>query len=354
MTSEAAGGTLRNAEALRSAGLITQAAVPSVAATQARYAVAISPAIRALIQTPDDPIGRQFIPAPAELIVAPHERADPIGDDALSPVKGVVHRYPDRALLKLVHVCPVYCRFCFRREMVGPGKGDMMSETELDAAFDYLASHSEIRELIITGGDPLILSVRRLEDLAARLEAIESIKLLRWHTRVPVVDPERVTEELASVLAPIGKSTWLALHANHSRELTDAARLALRRLTEAGIHLVSQSVLLRGVNDSTATLTELMRAFLEAGVKPYYLHHGDLAAGTSHWRVPIEEGLALVNALRGTLSGLAQPHYVIDIPGGFGKIPVSSAEKLADGRYCLTDWQGERHIYPPAAQNKIR
>jgi lysine 2,3-aminomutase len=229
----------------------------------------------------------------------------------------------------------------------------MMSEAELDAAFAYLAAHPEIFEVILTGGDPLVLSPRRLEEIAARLEAIDHIKLVRWHTRVPVVDPERVTDELAAALAPIGKSAWLAIHANHPRELTDAARRALRRLTDAGLSLVSQSVLLRGVNDDADTLADLMRYFLAAGVKPYYLHHGDLAPGTSHWRVPIEEGLALVASLHGQLSGLAQPHYVIDIPGGAGKVPVSSAEKLPDGRYALKDWQGRSHIYPPVLASKI-
>lgn len=314
-----------------------------------QYAIAVTDAMVALIDRndPHDPVALQFIPDARELVITPDELSDPIGDHAHEPVDGLIHRYPDRALLKLVHVCPVYCRFCFRREMVGPGKGDMMSEAELDAAFSYLAEHPEIREVIITGGDPLILSTRRLGDLAARLEHLQSVKLVRWHSRVPVVDPARVTEELASAIAPLGKSSWLAVHANHPRELTDAARLALRRLQEAGVHLVSQSVLLRGVNDTAETLAELMQAFLEAGVKPYYLHHGDLASGTSHWRVPIEEGLHLVNALRGRLSGLAQPHYIIDIPGGFGKVPVHSAEIQPDGRYVLTDRHGRRHIYPP-------
>ena len=331
------------------AGLVTDTHAATLNEVAGHYAIAVTDAMVALMDTPDprDPIALQFIPDARELEITLEERVDPIGDRAHEPVAGLIHRYPDRALLKLVHVCPVYCRFCFRREMVGPGKGDMMSEAELDAAFDYLARHPEIREIIITGGDPLILSTRRLGDLAARLEQIETIKLVRWHSRVPVVDPLRVSEELASVLAPVGKTAWLALHANHPRELTDLARLALRRLTEAGIHLVSQSVLLRGINDDPNTLAALMQAFLDAGVKPYYLHHADLAPGTSHWRVPIEEGLALVNALRGHLSGLAQPHYVIDIPGGFGKVPVHSALRQPDGRYILTDWQGREHLYPP-------
>ena len=341
--------TLRMLDELSASGLISPDRSTLLRPVAESYAIGITQAMAELINRNDpvDPIALQFIPDPRELHVTPEESADPIGDHAHEPVPGLIHRYPDRALLKLVHVCPVYCRFCFRREMVGPGKADMMSEAELDAAFQYLAAHPEIFEVIMTGGDPLVLSARRIDDIAARLEAIDHINLVRWHTRVPVVDPERVTDELAAALAPIGTSAWLAIHANHPRELTDAARKALRRLADAGISLVSQSVLLRGVNDDAETLANLMRAFLAAGVKPYYLHQGDLAPGTSHWRVPIEEGLALVSSLRGRLSGLAQPHYVIDIPGGHGKVPVLSAEKLADGRYIFTDWQGGRHVYPP-------
>lgn len=341
--------SLHSLDDLVEAGLVQHNQADALRPVAGYYAIAVTDAMASLIDRndPRDPIALQFLPDQRELEVKPEELNDPIGDHAHEPVAGLVHRYPDRALLKLVHVCPVYCRFCFRREMVGPGKGDMMSEAELDAVFDYLADHPEIRELIITGGDPLILSVRRLADLAHRLEAVPSIKLVRWHSRVPVVDPTRISDELASALAPTGKSSWLAIHANHPRELTDAARNALRRLSEAGINLVSQSVLLRGVNDSVDVLSSLMQAFLEAGIKPYYLHHADLARGTSHWRVPIEEGLELVSSLRGRLSGLAQPHYVIDIPGGFGKVPVITALKLADGHYRLTDWQGVDHIYPP-------
>lgn len=347
--------TLRTLDDLSGSGLISPDDAKSLTPVADSYAIAITDHMVQLIDRDDpaDPVARQFLPDLRELDLAPEEHGDPIGDHAHEPVEGVVHRYPDRALLKLVHVCPVYCRFCFRREMVGPGKADMMSDAGLDFAFAYLASHPEIFEVIITGGDPLVLSARRLADIAARLEAIDHIKLVRWHTRVPVVDPARVTDELAAALAPIGKSTWLAVHANHPREVTHEARNAFHRLQGAGISLVSQSVLLRGVNDDVETLSQLMRVFLAAGVKPYYLHNGDLAPGTSHWRVPIEEGLALVARLRGRLSGLAQPHYVIDIPGGAGKVPVSSAERLADGRYTLKDWQGRSHIYPPTAVQKI-
>src|SRR3984957_3639311 len=208
--------TLRDASALLAAGLISPGALPGAEATEARYAVAISPAMQALIWSPDDPIGRQFIPDPSELLTAPHESADPIGDDALAPVKGVVHRYPDRALLKPLLICPVYCRFCFRREHVGPD-GGVLTDTELLAAYDWFAARPAIREVILTGGDPLMLSPRRLSAIVKALSAIPHIEILRVHTRVPVADPGHTTEALVAALRT-EKAMWLVLHVNHARE----------------------------------------------------------------------------------------------------------------------------------------
>jgi lysine 2,3-aminomutase len=316
----------------------------------ARYAIGVTEAMARLINQEDrtDPIARQFIPDRRELDERPGESADPIGDEVHSPVDGIVHRYPDRALLKLVHICPVYCRFCFRREMVGPDKGEILSEAALDRAFAYLAEHAEIWEVVITGGDPLILSPRRLAKIAERLAAIPHIKIVRWHTRVPVVMPEAVTPALVEALKPEGKTVWLAVHANHPRELTAEARDALALLSRGGVHLISQTVLLKGVNDDADTLAALMRGLVECGVKPYYLHHGDLAPGTGHFRLSLQEGKALIDALRGRVSGLAQPVYVIDLPGGHGKVPVAplSCEPEGEG-WRITDWQGYTHSYPP-------
>src|SRR5205814_8452642 len=261
-----------------------------------------------------DPIARQFGPDPAELQARPEETPDPIGDDAHSPVEGIVHRYPDRVLLKLVHVCPVYCRFCFRREMVGPARRRTLSPAALDAALDYVRVHPEIWEVILTGGDPLILSPRRLRDVMQRLAAIAHVKIVRVHTRVPVADPSRITPELVRALKVGGKASYVVLHANHARELTRRARGACARLIDAGIPMLSQSVLLRGVNDDAATLDALMRALVECRIKPYYLHHGDLAPGTAHLRTSLTEGRDLMRALHGRYSGLCQPHYVLDIP----------------------------------------
>jgi lysine 2,3-aminomutase len=335
--------TLRTIDQLVSRRLVRPADSTALEDVAARYAVAVTPAVAALIDPSDpaDPIARQYIPDPRELRVRPNELADPIGDHAHMPVEGVVHRYPDRALLKMVHACPVYCRFCFRREMVGPG-GAALTGVKLDAALAYLAAQPAIREVILTGGDPFMLTARKAGDLTARLAAIPHVRVIRWHTRVPFADPERVTEAFAASLVARGAVTWVGVHANHPREFTPAARTALARLADAGIALVSQSVLLKGVNADADTLAELMRAFVESRVKPYYLHHPDLAPGTGHFRLSIPEGQAIVAALRGRLSGLAQPQYVIDIPGGHGKSPVGPQYLGEDGR-SVRDWRGDVH-----------
>jgi lysine 2,3-aminomutase len=324
---------------LRAAGLIGPEAETAVAATQARYAVAVSPAMRALIRTPDDPIGRQFIPDPAELLTAPHERADPIGDDALSPVKGVVHRYPDRALLKPLLICPVYCRFCFRREHVGPD-GGLLTDAELQAAYAWFADHPAVTEVILTGGDPLMLSPRRLSGIIAALSAVPHIETIRIHSRVPVADPERLTDALATALET-DRALWLVVHANHAREFTPTVGAALRRVRALGVPVLGQSVLLRGVNDSAAALEALFRAMIAHRIKPYYLHQLDPAPGTARFHVPIAEGRALMEALRGRVTGLAWPTYVLDIPGGFGKVPVGPDYRLDDG--TVRDMNGAVH-----------
>ena len=338
--------TLRTAADLRTAGFLATIHEEELDRVAARYAVAITPDMAALIDRADldDPIARQFIPDDRELDHQPEERADPLGEDALSPVPGVVHRYRDRVLLKLTHVCPVYCRFCFRREVVGPGGPQALSDRAITAAVAYIAANPGIWEVILTGGDPFMLSPRRIAGVTERLSAIPHVKILRWHTRVPVVDPSRITPQLVAALGSPGKTVYVALHANHARELTPAARTACARIVDAGIPMLSQTVLLKGINDDPETLATLMRAFVEARIKPYYLHHPDLAPGTSHFRMSIEEGQAIVRQLRGRLSGLAQPTYVLDIPGGHGKVPVGSGYIEEDGR--VIDPAGSAHKYP--------
>jgi lysine 2,3-aminomutase len=334
---------------LVAAGLAPPEKLADLARVAERYAVAITPHIAGLIDRgdPHDPIARQFVPDAAELTATPEERADPIGDHAHSPVEGIVHRYPDRVLVKLVNVCAVYCRFCFRREMVGPGR-QALSPGQLDAALAYVKAHPEIWEVILTGGDPLVLSVRRLADVIKRIAAIDHVKIIRIHTRLPVVAPEKITPSLVRALKAPGATTYVALHANHPRELTPAVRAACARMADAGIPMVSQSVLLRGVNDDAATLEALMRAFVECRIKPYYLHHADLAPGTSHFRTTIAQGQALMRALRGRVSGLAQPTYVLDIPGGFGKVPAGPqyVDMCGEAGAAIEDITGARRGYP--------
>jgi lysine 2,3-aminomutase len=353
--------TLREPAELVAHGLASAADLADLEKVAARYAIAVTPDIAALIDPgdPDDPIARQFIPGAEELVTQGSENADPIGDHVHSPVSGIVHRYPDRVLFKLVHVCAVYCRFCFRREMVGPGKATGLSHAAYRGALDYIRAHSEIWEVILTGGDPLMLAPRRLAEIMADLAAIDHVRIIRIHTRVPVADPARISPEMIAALKVKGATTWVALHANHIRELTEKARAACAGIIDAGIPMVSQSVLLRGVNDNAAALEALMRGFVECRIKPYYLHHGDLAPGTSHLRTTLAEGQELMRALRGRVSGLCQPEYVLDIPGGHGKAPVGpdylspadsfsqQREQHAETRYRIVDYCGDVHLYPP-------
>jgi lysine 2,3-aminomutase len=344
--------TLRRPHELVDAGIAQRDGLKDLERVAERYAVAITPAMAELIDPgdPDDPIAQQFVPDAAELDRSAIESDDPIGDDAHSPVPGLVHRYPDRVLLKYVSVCAVYCRFCFRREAVGPGDTTMLSAAGLDAALAYVAARPDVWEVIVSGGDPLIASPRRLADLSRRLGAIDHVKVVRWHSRVPVVAPERVDDDLVAALKSPGKATYLVVHANHPRELTPDARAALAKLADAGIALLSQSVLLKGINDNVAVLGSLMRALIESRVKPYYLHQGDLAPGTSHLRTSIADGQELMRALRGAYSGICQPTYVLDIPGGHGKVPVGPSYLASVGDDILVeDVRGARHAYPPVS-----
>ena len=346
--------TLRTPEDLRRAGLIVPERVAALRDVAARYAVAVPPALAALVDRndPNDPIARQFVPSADELDVRAEENADPIGDHAHSPVEGIVHRYPDRVLLKLTHVCAVYCRFCFRREMVGPNHPNALSAEARARALAYIAAHPEIWEVILTGGDPLVASARRLSETLRGLAAIDHVKVLRIHTRVPIAAPETITPALVRALKVKGKPTWVAVHVNHAGELGREQRTAIARLADAGLPLVSQTVLLKGVNDSVETLEALMRALVECGIKPYYLHHADLAPGTAHLRTDIATGQALMRALRGRVSGLCQPDYVLDIPGGHGKAPVGPAYLASadDTHFTVTDFAGQTHVYPPDDQ----
>ena len=314
--------TLRSPQDLLRAGLVAEGSLPALEEVAARYATAITPAMAALITPgdPADPIGLQYVPDAAELIIAPHELEDPTADSPFTPVKGVVHRYPDRALLKPLLACPVYCRFCFRREKVGPD-GGVLTEAELESAFLWFEGNTAIRGVILTGGDPLMLSARRLGEILGRLAGMAHIETLRIHTRVPVADPARVTGALVAAMRQT-KPVFIAVHANHVREFTPDAAQALARLAEAGVPLLGQTVLLRGVNDAAPALEALLRAMIRHRIKPYYLHSLDPAPGTARFQVPEDDGLALMAALRGRLPGHALPFFVRETPMGGGKKPV--------------------------------
>jgi len=329
------------------AGLVDAGRIDELRAVAAQFSVALTEEIAALIDPADpaDPIAAQFVPSAAELQTAAEEQTDPIGDERWSPVAGIVHRYPDRVLLKPGLVCPVYCRFCFRREQIG-ARGKVLGRAALDRAYAYIRERPEIWEVIVTGGDPFLLSPRRIRSIVETLAAIDHVQVIRFHTRVPVVDPSRVNAALVAALDS-SKAVYVVVHANHPRELTEAVRAAMTRLTRAGVALLSQSVLLRGVNDDAAVLEDLFRKLVAMRVKPYYLHHPDLARGTGHFRGDIAEGQRLMRALRGRVSGLCQPTYVLDIPGGHGKVPIGPCWLHRDREgWMVEDGSGGCHRYP--------
>jgi lysine 2,3-aminomutase len=337
-------------EDLVPAGLVEPARLQEIRRVAQEFTVAVTEDMAELIDPADtsDPIAAQFVPNEAELTSAAEERADPIGDERWSPVPGIVHRYPDRVLLKPILWCPVYCRFCFRREVVGK-KAAILGREALEHALGYIRRSPQIWEVIVTGGDPFLLAPRRIGEIVRALDQIPHLGVIRFHTRVPVVDPRRVGSALVEALAA-EKAVYVVIHANHPRELTPKTREAMLQLSRAGIPLLSQTVLLRGVNDDAALLEGLFRALVGMRVKPYYLHHADLARGTAHFRTGIATGQRLVHSLRGRISGLCQPTYVLDIPGGYGKVPIAPCA-ITPGNspagWIIEDGAGVRHRYPP-------
>lgn len=345
------GGEIRRVDDLVRSGLVDASRAEDVARVVERFALSITSEMASLIDPtdPDDPIARQFVPDLDELVTAADEVGDPIGDGPFEVAPGVTHRYRDRVLLKPTHLCRVYCRFCFRRDRVGHGE-DNLSEADLEAAYAYIAGRPELFEVILTGGDPLVLSDRRLAAIFDRLEAIPHVEVVRIHSRVPVVDPERISTETVHLLRR-RFATWMVVHVDHPRELTPAAGAALGRLVDAGVPVLSQTTLLAGVNDDASVLEALFRRLVALRVKPYYLHHLDRAEGTARFRKSIDEGRALVGALRGHLTGIAQPTYVLDIPGGAGKVAIGPdpLERVGEGergaRWRVRDPNGILHDY---------
>jgi lysine 2,3-aminomutase len=308
-----------------------------------RFEFRISPAMMDLITEPNDPIWRQYVPAAAELDVT-DGLVDALDEEAHSPVPNLTHRYPDRVLLLVSAVCASYCRFCTRRRKVGDP--EKIPIAQLEPAFRYLEEHAEIRDVVLSGGDPLLLSDRRLDELCRRLRAIPHLEILRIGTRIPCHLPERITPTLCALLARY-HPLYVNTHFNHPSELTPATKRALAMLADAGIPLGCQTVLLKGVNDDPAVMMELMRRLLAARVRPYYLYQCDQVAGAEHFRTSIAVGLDIIRALRGWTSGLALPHFVIDAPGGGGKIPLlpDYVDSIDAERVVLRNHTGNAYVY---------
>jgi len=311
------------------------------------FALAVTPYYASLMD-PDDPscpIRRQAVPTTAELVVRPEEREDPLAEESHMPAPGLTHRYPDRALLYASHNCPVYCRHCNRKRKVGDPTS-APHPRELDAALAYLAAHREVRDVLVSGGDPLSLSDERLESLLAALRAIPHLEILRLATRNPVTLPQRVTPELVAMLRRY-HPLYVNTHFNHPKECTAEAALALERLADAGCVLGNQTVLLAGVNDDPEVIKRLNLWLLKHRCRPYYLFQADLAEGIAHFRTPVDAGLRIIEGLRGHTSGLAVPHYVVDLPGGGGKVSLGPDYLVGRDGKTLTfrNYAGERFDY---------
>lgn len=344
--------TLRTIQELNQAGLIQNTHLPLLEEVVNKFSLAITPQIQKLIEAenlinPNGPLAKQFVPSIQELNISKSEQLDPIGDEVHTKVKGIIHRYPDRCLLMPLTVCPVYCRFCFRREKVGPNSLEQgtLHPDELDKAIDYIQEHPEIWEVILTGGDPLLLSPHQLKKIIAKLSAIPHLDVIRIHTRVPLVDPSRINDDLLDSLKT-PKALYVLLHTNHPEEFSSEGINSCAKIVGSGIPMLSQTVLLKGINDNIETLSQLMRLLVRHRIKPYYLHHPDLAKGTEHFRLTIEAGQQLMKQLRGRYSGLCQPTYVLDIPGGHGKVPIGP--NYIQHHSCIEDYRGIAREYFPS------
>jgi lysine 2,3-aminomutase len=312
----------------------------------AEYPVQITPHVRDLIERPDDPIGRQYIPSGVELL-DPEGVPDPLEEEGHSEVKCVVHRYPDRALFLVTNLCAVYCRFCTRKRFVG-GPNDVARE-ELQQGIDYIARHEGIRDVILSGGDPLMASDSRLDWILGSLRALPHIEILRIGSRIPAALPSRITPELCAMLRK-HHPFYMNIHINHPKEITEEVAAACARLADSGIPLGCQTVILKGVNDDPAVMKELMQKLLRIRVKPYYLYMADLVKGTSHFRTKVEAGIRIIEALRGHTSGMAVPSFVIDAPGGGGKIPLLPEYVVAwtEKEIVIRNFENRYFVYPEA------
>ena len=335
-------------EALEALLPLSESEMRGLASTGHRLAFAVTPHFFNLIDrdNPNDPLRRQIIPDEAENRIAPDELGDPVGEEKHSPVPGLVHRYPDRVLLLVTDRCASYCRFCTRSRLVS-GAGESRFLPQIEDALSYIAAHPEIRDVLISGGDPLLLADEKIDALLGRLRAIPHVEFVRIGTRMPVFLPQRITPELCEILKKHGP-VWMSIHVNHPNEISRETAQALEYLAFAGVVLGSQSVLLRGVNDDAATMRSLVHRLLQVRVRPYYLYACDLILGSAHWRVPVGKGLEIIRSLRGWTSGYAVPQFVIDAPGGGGKIPLNPdyVENISeDGKFTLRNFRSERFVY---------
>jgi lysine 2,3-aminomutase len=323
--------------------------------TGTKLATAITPHYFNLIHPtdPDCPIRRQVIPRIEETHTDPSEMADPCGEDSHMPVPGLVHRYPDRVLFLVTDRCASYCRYCTRSRVVS-GVSDQKLETQWDMAIDYLKRTPQVRDVLLSGGDPLLFSDAKLEKLLTRLHAIPHIQFLRIGSRIPLFLPQRITPELCTMLKKF-HPLFISIHTNHPNELTSEVRDALGRLADAGVVMGNQSVLLDKVNDSVEIQKELVQKLLMCRVRPYYLYQGDLIQGTSHLRTKITKGIEIIEGLRGHTSGYAIPQYVVDGPGGGGKIPLNPQYIVEsnDERTVLRNYEGKEFVYPEAQMAPI-
>lgn len=316
--------------------------------TKNRLAFAVTPHFFNLINPDDpaDPLRRQIIPVAEEMLKADNETDDPVGEEKSSPVPGLVHRYPDRVLLLVTDRCASYCRFCTRARLVS-GTGTRTLRPQIENALKYIAENKQIRDVLISGGDPLLLADEKIDALLRRLRAIPHVEFIRFGTRVPVFLPQRITPELCDVLKKHGV-VWMSVHVNHPNEISRETAEAFERLALAGIVLGSQSVLLRGINDDAGTMRSLVHRLLQVRVRPYYLYACDLIFGSAHWRVPAEKGVEIIRSLRGWTSGYAVPQFVIDAPGGGGKIPLNPnyVESIDEnGKITLRNFRGNTFFY---------
>ena len=335
-------------EALEALLPLSESEMRGLASTDHRLAFAVTPHFFNLIDrdNPNDPLRRQIIPDEAENRIAPDELGDPVGEEKHSPVPGLVHRYPDRVLLIVTDRCASYCRFCTRSRLVS-GACESRFLPQIEDALSYIAAHPEIRDVLISGGDPLLLADEKIDALLGRLRAIPHVEFVRIGTRMPVFLPQRITSELCEILKKHGP-VWMSIHVNHPNEISWETAQALEYLAFAGVVLGSQSVLLRSVNDDAATMRSLVHRLLQVRVRPYYLYACDLILGSAHWRVPVGKGLEIIRSLRGWTSGYAVPQFVIDAPGGGGKIPLNPdyVENISeDGKFTLRNFRGERFVY---------